>query len=451
MLFDKLKNILGQGNQRTIRAKKNILAMLGLKGLSILCSLILVPLTIDYVSSYEYGIWLTLSSLVSWLSFFDFGIGNGLRNKFITAIEQRKYRLARILVSTSYALISILVGVAWIVGVVAAFVIDWCELLNVNSNMSIVLSWTIVIMVTNFCLQFILGLVRTLLTAIQKPALASIFDTLGQVLQCVVILILIKTMKGSLIVLALALLLSMTTALIAANVSCFRGLLKQYKPTIKLVRFGLARGILSLGIMFFFLQIISIAFYQTNNLIISHFVGPEEVTIYNIAYKYTMILSMLFGILIAPFWSAYAEARVNEDYEWIRSTTSKLIKYVGCLVAAGIAMVIISPWVYQLWIGDKVRVPLLVTILVCAFQLLNIWSTLWTQLLCGFGKIRLQTIMSFLCVLTYLPLGIWACSHYGLIGLLASSILSFLLFTSWFGIIQVRKLTQRTASGIWNK
>lgn len=451
MLLDRIKKVVDSGSARTVRAKKNILAMLGLKGLSILCSLILVPLTIDYISSYEYGIWLTISSLVAWLSFFDFGIGNGLRNKFIAAVEQGKHKLARILVSTSYALISILVVVAWLVGVIAAFFINWCELLNVNPNMSNVLSWTVAIVVTNFSLQFVLGLVRTLVTAVQKPALASSFDTLAQVLQCIVILIIVNTTEGSLIVLALSLLATISTVLIIANFWCFRGLLKQYKPSFRYIRFRLARGIMSLGIMFFFLQIISIAFYQTNNLIISHYVGPEEVTIYNIAYKYTLILNMVFGILIAPFWSAYAEARVNEDYEWIRRTTDKLIRYVFVLVIAGIIMVIVSPWVYKLWIGNKVGIPILITTMVCIFQLLNIWSTLWTQLLCGFGKIRLQTIMSLLCVLTYLPLGIWACSRFGLIGLLTASILSLILFTSWFGIIQVRKLTRRTATGIWNK
>ena len=50
---------------------------------------------------------------------------------------------------------------------------------------------------------------------------------------------------------------------------------------------------MSLGIMFFFLSVLSIAFYQTNNLIISHYLGPEEVTVYNIAYRYINVLPMV--------------------------------------------------------------------------------------------------------------------------------------------------------------
>ena len=451
MIVGKIRNFLNKGNERSARAKKNIFAMLGLKGVSILCSLIIVPLTIDYVSSYEYGIWLTIWSLVGWLSFFDLGIGNGLRNKFIEAKEKGKYKLAHVYVSTAYVIIGLVVSVLWIFAVISSFLIDWCSFLNAGDSSSQDLTWTVVIIVTNFSLQFILGLNRTLLNAIQRPAIASSFDTIAQVLQCIVILCLVHFTKGSLVKLAIASTCTLVSVLIASNIWTFHGPLAKFRPSYKYVRFRMAKGIMSLGLMFFFIQIIAIAFYQTNNLIISHYVGPDEVTVYNIAYKYMQIITMLFTILITPFWSAYAEAQVNGDYKWMRTTTKKLIKLVGGLAILGIVMIAVSPVFYHFWIGDKVSVPLIVTVLVCGFHVCNMWSTLWTQLLFGFGKIRLQTIMSTLCVLTYLPLGIIGCRLYGLVGLLTASIISFLLYTSWFGIIQVNKLINRTATGIWNK
>ena len=80
-----IKNLLNKGHSRSVNAKKNILASLVIKGCSIAISLILVPLTIHYVNPTKYGIWLTLSSMVSWFGFFDIGFGNGLRNKFAEA------------------------------------------------------------------------------------------------------------------------------------------------------------------------------------------------------------------------------------------------------------------------------------------------------------------------------------------------------------------------------
>lgn len=425
--------------------------MVVLRGISIVCSMIVVPLTINYVSKYEYGIWLTISSLVGWLSFFDLGIGNGLRNKFIEAVEKGKHKLAKIYVSTAYSIISIVVSSVWLLALIASFFIDWCGILNAEYTLQHELTWTVVIVVINFSLLFILGLNRTLLNAVQKPAIASAFDTATQVLLCIVLLILVNFTKGSLIILALAMGGTSLVVLFASNLWTFKHLLQKYRPSIRFVRFRMAKGILSMGIMFFFLQIIAIAFYQTNNLIISHYVGPTEVTVYNIAYKYMQVLTMIFTILITPFWSAFAEANVNGDYTWMRNMTKRLIRIVVGIALLGTVMVALSPWFYEIWLQGSVTVPFVITVLVFGFHICNIWSTLWTQLLCGFGKIRLQVICSTLCCASYLPMGIWGCKHFGLTGLLIASLISFALFTSWFGIIQVRKLINRTATGIWNK
>ena len=53
-----LNKILNSKNSRTKAIKQNIAGSLLVKGISIATSLILVPLTLGYVSSEIYGIWL---------------------------------------------------------------------------------------------------------------------------------------------------------------------------------------------------------------------------------------------------------------------------------------------------------------------------------------------------------------------------------------------------------
>ena len=74
-----------KGNQRSLQAKKNIIGSLLIKVLSIATGLVLVPLTIHYINPSQYGVWLTLSSMIAWISFFDIGFTHGLRNKFAEA------------------------------------------------------------------------------------------------------------------------------------------------------------------------------------------------------------------------------------------------------------------------------------------------------------------------------------------------------------------------------
>ena len=78
--------------------------MIVLKGGNVLVGLLLVPLTLHFVSSETYGIWLALSSIVAWFSFFDIGINNGLKNRLTEALAHQDMVLAKKYVSTTYAL-----------------------------------------------------------------------------------------------------------------------------------------------------------------------------------------------------------------------------------------------------------------------------------------------------------------------------------------------------------
>lgn len=76
-------SFIKKGNERSIKVKKNILVMFFLKGGNILVNLMLIFIIINYVNVDNYGIWLIVSLIISWMSFFDIGINNGLKNKFV--------------------------------------------------------------------------------------------------------------------------------------------------------------------------------------------------------------------------------------------------------------------------------------------------------------------------------------------------------------------------------
>ena len=80
-----IKGFFTKGHERSIKAKKNIISSFVIQGISIGISLIMIPITLSYVNASQYGIWLTLSSIVTWFSFFDIGLTQGLRNKFAEA------------------------------------------------------------------------------------------------------------------------------------------------------------------------------------------------------------------------------------------------------------------------------------------------------------------------------------------------------------------------------
>lgn len=102
-IYQKIKSFLAHGGQRTLTVKKNIIGSVAIKGCSILIQLLLVPMTLGYLTSELYGIWLTISSIILWLNFFDVGFTLGLKNKLSEALALNDLSRCKALVSTTYA------------------------------------------------------------------------------------------------------------------------------------------------------------------------------------------------------------------------------------------------------------------------------------------------------------------------------------------------------------
>ena len=96
-----IKSIRKKDDRSTI-ALLNVIMSFIIKGISILVSLVLVPLTLHFLDTYEYGLWLTISSILLWIDYFDIGLGNGLRNKLSEALVAKDMELAKEYVSTTF-------------------------------------------------------------------------------------------------------------------------------------------------------------------------------------------------------------------------------------------------------------------------------------------------------------------------------------------------------------
>jgi O-antigen/teichoic acid export membrane protein len=345
-------SLLNRGHERTVKAKKNILASFLLKGIGIAVSLLLVPMTIHYVNPTRYGIWITLSSIVAWLSFFDIGLTQGLRNRFAEAKARGKDSLAQVYVSTTYAILSILFLVTWGIFMLVNRFLDWSSILNVASDMRQEVTVLAIIVFTYFCIQFVLKIITTIVTADQQPAMASLIDVGGQLLSLLIIFFLIRLTEGSLVKLGIALCAAPLAILLCANVFFFSQKYRRYRPVISKVNFSYSRDLLNLGFKFFIIQIAAIVQFQTASIIIAHYFGPLQVTSYNIVFRYFGILLMGYTIFITPFWSASTEAYVKNDIAWIRGGIRKYNQLNILLMVAGIFMLLFSETAYRLWLGE---------------------------------------------------------------------------------------------------
>jgi len=86
-----IQRFFKEGHERSVNIRKNVLFSVLLKGASIPVTLLLVPMTINYINPVQFGIWLTISSVIGWMNFFDIGMGLGLRNKLAHSLALNEY------------------------------------------------------------------------------------------------------------------------------------------------------------------------------------------------------------------------------------------------------------------------------------------------------------------------------------------------------------------------
>ncbi len=439
------------GNGRSLRAVRNIVYSFFIKGYSIVLQFALVPLTLNYLDKFNYGLWLTLASFFEWFTFFDVGVGHGLRNKLAEALAANDMQLARTYVSTAYAFVTVIfLGFILLFSALNPF-LNWGTILNAPAAGD-ELGQVALCVVIFFCLRCIFSLISVVLYAHQSPALNNLMGPLGSTLAYAGIYILTKTLPGSLFWAALVLSGAPLLILVLFSFILFGGSYKHIAPHIKSVKLEHTRKLLGLGLQFFIIQMSVLVVYSTDKVILTQLFGPEEVTVYNIALKYFTIGMMINGIITYTFWTPFTEAFTKGDFPWIRKTLKRLnlISLVTGLAVVFSAF-LADPFIH-LWVGDVVRIPDSIKMAFTVFVLINLSSAPYNMFINGAGKIRLQLYTAMLSVILTVPLSMLFSLRlgFGPAGVVMAMACSVLPNAVLFRV-QSNRIINGTAKGIWNR
>lgn len=447
---ESINKFIKRGEPRTIGIKKNIALSFVVKGLSIAINFSVVPLTIDYVNPVQYGIWLTFTSIISWITFFDLGMSNGLRNRLTTAIAFKEYDKAKKYISTSYAVFSIIALSIFVLFYLINPFINWNHFLNVPSTVNDNVHVLLLIVLATFCIQFVVQLLNTVLTSLHKPANFEFITLLGQIGLLITLLILKSTTKGSLSILLIALNVVPVVVVVLASLFLFYGPLRYLAPTLKDVDFSYARSILSVGATFFLIQIGAMILFQTDNIIIAKIMGPTSVTKFNVTYKLYSVLILAFSIVATPYWSAFTDAKAKEDHIWIKRNVRKL-REVWLFASFVIVPIffLLSKFIFKIWLPDSVTINLSLSVLMAIYVICYTCLVLNCYFLNGVGKLKIQMILYLLAMVTNIPLGLAMGKHWGIEGVIVANVISFIVMDIilW---MQADRLLNHNASGIWN-
>jgi O-antigen/teichoic acid export membrane protein len=362
-------------------------------------TLITIPLTLNYLGTESFGVWMVISSVVGFMSFSDLGIGMGLQNALSKAYGEEDTSSQKYYVSNAYALAIIVVCVASTTLITISYFVPIERLFKITDQVQL----DNAVSAFKYCvLAFFMGipvaLIQRVLGGLQKTYVANNVMLVGSVISLCSIFTSVYLDLG---IVGLSLLFVLSPLIAQLIYSIYFFFFKQavLRPRLRFLSRSHVSSIISTGAWTLCVQIIYTAKMNVPTMIISASLGLLAVSEFSIVQKLTGLLATMVGMALQPLWVVYGEAYYRGDREWIEKTLTRSLQVVLVLTgAAAIAFQYVGQWLITAWIGDGVLPSLA---LIAGFSLWMITSNInicFVMLLNGTGNFKRQAMYSIFCV-----------------------------------------------------
>lgn len=426
--------------QKNSELRKSIILNVLLKPVSMMISIAYTPMLLRYLGAEDYGLWAVISSTINWILILDAGIGNGLRNKLAEAIESRDWNRSKRLVSTAYISISQIVILIIFIFILFSQVTDWSVFFNTKTQIRAVINVTFVFT----CLTFVFSLINTISFSIQRAEDTSYRNVVMQIINLCMIWILNRYSAGGFRLLNIAVLTGLSSAavyLISSLVLYHSN--KNLSPSVKFFDRKELKNICGIGFKFFFIQIVGLILFGTDNLIITKLIDNEHVTSYNMVYKIFGLSMTVFNAILAPLWSGFTIAMQQNDMNWIKNTLKKM-KFIWGIISIGL---MISVFFYRpvtdIWLQTRLEYDFALIPCMAVYFIVYMYSGMYSTLLNGIGRVNEQLGLSVFSAIVNVPLSVFLAGYFklGTTGVCMGTIAVLLAGDIYFTFL-VRKIIQ---------
>lgn len=392
--------------------KKNVIWGFGINLLGMIISYFVVPISLRYLGLGDYGLWATIGSIVAWISIFNVGIGNGLRNQLTSFVSLKKEKDIQESVATGYYLLTFIVVILLIICLIITWNVNWCKVLNTNNYTEKYLA--LVVSINGFfCLvNFVATLIQSVYYSVQKSAMVSAIKIVMQIVNCCsIVVLLVGVHSHKLLWIAVA----YGASGFLANMIFTMVFMKKnplFIPKIRYFSKEKIRSLLNIGGKIFLIQISGLIIYTTDNLIIIHIFGTKPVAVYSLVIKIFSLLLFLQGIYLAPLWSAATDAQAKHDYIWLRNIVRKINKLQLLLTGLCVISIFFMKYAIILWTGNSSLVfPKYLISISAIYVIALIWSNSYFTFCNGLNILKVPLILAIFQAVINIPISIYLAKY----------------------------------------
>ena len=156
-------------------------------------------------------------------------------------------------------------------------------------------------------------------------------------------------------------------------------------------------------------------------------------------------------MVLQPLVSAITDAYVKEEMVWVKNIFKKIRLYSAGLSFIEVLLLVASPFVFSIWLGDRLTIPMTLCAVMTLYFIFNVWVTPYSNFAGGVGKLNISVLLSVFKIIVFFPVAIAMVNLFESVGLILTIIVVNTLPNLVVGLIQYNLIISNRAKGIWNK
>lgn len=410
----------------------------------IVTGVIMVPAALNYWHEEMYGVWILITTFISYLSLSNFGLSSAtttLVSKTLSANHKIEILKKALTIMLGYLIIILCVLV-----LLSLADANWDFLLGkVNENTRTQAYSACTVMLYFFVFNLGFSLLSSALIGFQKAYIDNIFQAIVPVVNLIALLVVVET-KGNLA--AFAIYSGIANTLI--NLTKLFVFLKLHRRWMQAGKFEVThahenvengyRDIVITGMRFFLMSIAVVLWWNTDNIVIANALGMEEVTRYSITFKLFAIAYSLMNIFGGALNPLFAKEYALKNWEWINRTyllATALLAFVGGGICIG--GILLSNEIITLWAGESGYAGLVVVTILGVYSYFLSANNIDAGIIntCNYTKGIAWVYLAS--SLLKLVLSIVLVHSFNLAGVAIGTLVASALFTSWLFPLWIKK------------
>lgn len=397
-------------------------------GITTIAMLVTVPLTLGYLGSERFGIWMTIASISALMSFIDLGIGNSLIRRIASAHAAHDAEKLHNLISTG---IITLTAIGFLFGFAFLFTADkikieqFIKLTDPNNIPEIKRAIDAFIII--FLINIPLSALASIFQGLQMGWKVHLIKGVGATVSLLAVVFAAKE-QASICTLILTTYGIQTIFLAFLFIELNRKKLFKLKDLGNIFLKKESFYLLQDSWIYFLLQITGFLIWNIDTFIIATKLGVGNVTSLAICQRIFQAILIPVVIFNAPLWAAYANAQTKNDIHFIAKTLKKSSLYTSVLAMLGIFLIFnLSEEIFNLWLKNPPTIDESLLFSYGIFIWLYTVGIPISMYLNGMGEIKIQLVTATIFCLLAIPLKFILISDYGTTGLISASIIAFFI------------------------